>query len=215
MIILSLDPAHRQQSPIAHLFHRHLFIADDINAPFHNDVLHVRQRVDLAVGVDKRFLWIRLRTAQQTGELIGAQPAADSAVADFFLNHFSDADQQLIARRHTQNIVDQFKILNIGAQHVIFLIRMRLQLLPHPPVKEFLTVKAGQPVIAELIDHRGVFAQVNDTGDAVQDNLRPVRFGDKIRRAVGKRRNLVGFVVVLRRHNDRNGSNRRIVFQNG
>ena len=61
---------------------------------------------------------------------------------------------------------------------------MGLQLLAHPPVKEFLTVKTGQPVVAELIDHRSVFAQADDTGDAMQDDLRPIWFGNEIRRSM-------------------------------
>lgn len=76
---------------------------------------------------------------------------------------------------------------------------MCLQLLAHPPVKEFLTVKTGQPVVAELIDHRGVFAQADDTGDAMQDDLRPIRFGNEIRRSMRKRGHFIGFVIILRR----------------
>ena len=180
---------------------------NDVNAPLHNNVLHVRQRVDLTVGMNKIFLRIGLRTADQTGKLVGAQPAANPALSDFFLDHLGDADQQLIARRHPQNIIDQFKVFDIGTQHIIFPIRMGLQLLAHPPVKEFLTVKTGQPVVAELIDHRSVFAQADDTGDAMQDDLRPIWFGNEIRRSMRKRGHFIGFVIILRRNDDRNRGN--------
>ena len=56
--------------------------------------------------------------------------------------------------------------------------------------EKLLAVQPGKPVVLELVDHGGSFPQMDDAGDAVQDDLRPVGLGYKVRRAVGQGGNL-------------------------
>lgn len=60
--------------------------------------------------------------------------------------------EEPIPRRNTENIIDQLKINDIGTDDIILLIRILVQKLPCLLTEKFLAVKAGQPIIPELID---------------------------------------------------------------
>ena len=113
--------------------------------------------------------------------------------------------QQAVPRRNAENVVDELEVVDVGADDVILLLRVLPEGLPDPLVKIFLAAQAGQPVVLELVDHGGGLPQADDAGGAVQDNLRLIGLGHKIRGAMGQRRHLVGLAVALRGDDDRDG----------
>lgn len=123
--------------------------------------------------------------------------------------------EEPIPRRNTENIIDQLKINDIGTDDIILLIRILVQKLPCLLTEKFLAVKAGQPIIPELIDEGGGFPQVNDIGSTVQDDLGFIRLDHKIGSAAGKGCHLFRLSVILCGDNHRDGGKIRVILDHG
>ena len=212
--VLSLDAARRKEGAVGHLLYRNAAVFNGKNPPFHHNVFRIGEGVNHFIGPDKHIILIFIPVFQQAGKLIRAQAAACPSLAREPTVQFSNSAQQLVTRSYAENVVNQFKIFNVRAQDIVLLPRILIKDFPYALVKELLAVKAGQPVILKLVNHRRRFPEVDDACHPVPDDLGLVRFCHKIGRPVGQSRNLVGLAVTLGRNDYRNRCKNRICFCN-
>ena len=205
LAVLPLDAARGQQGPVAHLLDRDAAVLDRVDPPFHHNPPGVCEGVQFPAHPDKHFIAVIRPALQQAGELVRIEPSADSHVPDGRAVERRDIAQQAVPRRDAEDVVDQLEVFDVGTDDIVLQRRVLPEDLPDPLVEKFLAAQAGQPVILELVDHGGGFTQADDAGRAVQDDLRLIGLGHKIRRAVGEGRHLVGLAVALRGDDDRDG----------
>lgn len=178
------------------MLHRQRPVRHRIDAPLHDHVFGVGKGVDLGAKPEEQRVGVARLTLEQAGEAVRVEMAADALVSHQAGIQLRHAPQQAIAGGDAEHIVDQLKIFNVRADDVVFLFRVQQEQLLDLLIKKFLAVETGQPVVLHLTDHGGGLPQADDVGDPVQDDLRPVRFDHKIRRAAGESRYLGGFAVL-------------------
>ena len=179
--VLALDARGRQKRPVTHLLYGDGAVVDGIDPPFHDGVFNIGVVVDLDVDLLEHFVRILPLMFQKAHELVRLESAADASLPNLARIHFCNFTQQPVSCRYTENGVDQFKIFNIRADDIIVLLRASRQYLFHLPVEKLLAVEAREPVIPKLIDHGRVFPQIDDIGHPVQDHLRLIGLGYKVR----------------------------------
>ena len=164
LAVLSLDAVRRQQRPVTHLFYGDLPVLHRVDAVFHDHVLIAEAAVDPAVRLGEHLVRIVLAVLQKTGELVGAQAAADPVIPQTLGAELGHLPQQAVARVHAEGVVDQFEVLNVGTEDIIFHIRIPKQDIPDLLAEIFLAEHPGDPVILDLMDKGGGLPQADDAG---------------------------------------------------
>ena len=211
-VILAPDAVCRKQRPVAHLVDRDGTIRNLINAPTHNHFLHEWRKGMIRVIPKMLPVPLLLFPFLETKDVVSRKAAAEAGAANHAAGNLGNLFQQAVPFLLTEGIIDKFEIFNIGADNGIVLVRGLLQLLAHFLAKELHAVKTGKPVILELIHHCRSFTQLNQACHPVQDHLRAIWLGDKVRGAMGKRRHFIRFRIALRHNNDRDQRQFGILF---
>ena len=141
-------------------------------------------------------------------ETVGADTRTDAAVTHVFTDCTAERHQKGVAGVPAEGVVIHLEIVDIRADDVILPVGKFIKQLFGFRAEKLQIVKPREPVEFKLIGKRGIFAQVDKTGNPMQNDLRIVGLGDKVGRAVVKRGYLVGVGVALR--GDDHGGKREI-----
>ena len=143
LIVFSLDAAHSQKHPVAHLLHLDGPVGDLVNAPaeHHLVVQHLRlQILPLAgepLGAD----------LLEEHKPIRVEPAAEAVLPRHAPEDVGDCQQQPVALPDTEGIIEQLEIFHIYANDAVVLVRVGIQTLPQLAVEEFLGIDPREPVV--------------------------------------------------------------------
>ena len=201
LMVLPLDAVHREERAVAHLLYRHGAVPDFVNAP-----------LDVADAGNGRVLLMRKAQAGDERAVprdheekpVRGETAADCIPAQLAARPKGQIAQQTIALLYAEGVVIELEIFDVRAENAVILLRAFLQTPADLAVEVFAAVQPGERIILELVDHGGGFAQLDDAGDAVQDDAGPVGLGNEVRCAMRQRVDFVRLAVFLRHDDDGN-----------
>ena len=136
------------------------------------------------------MLQIQRAVLHHAGEHVCLKPPVDP-LAGQLPQLLRDQAQDPVACLKAERLIDEFEILHIGADQVVFLIWVPAQDLTDPLIEKRLAVQPGEPVVLHLVHQRRRLPQGDDAGGPVEHHPGLIGLGDEVRRAHGQRLNLV------------------------